>query len=224
MKIIITGSTGMVGKSILLESLNDNRIEEVLLINRTSLEIKHDKVKEVILKDFSNFKSIENEFHGYDALFHCMGVSSIGMSEDDFNKFTYEYTKSLIDVASNINPNMIVSYVSGTGTDSSEKGRVMWARVKGKTENYILNKQFKDAYMIRLGGLIPEKGIKSKTSWYNTVYVVLKPLFPLMKLSSSLISTTNLGKALLNTLFFPQELKVLENKDLNILAKKIPLA
>lgn len=220
MNIIITGSTGMVGKAILLESINDERIESVLLINRNPIELKHTKVKEVILSDFSNFQSIQDEMKGYDALFHCMGVSSIGKTEQEYTKFTFYYTQSLIDAVYEIIPNLIVNYVSGTGTDSSEKGRVMWARVKGKTENYILNKGFKDVYLIRLGGLIPEKGIVSKTGWYNTIYKIMKPLFPLMKKSKHLISTTNLGKALINTLFYPQELKYLENKDLNLISNK----
>ncbi|MCT4580607.1 MAG: NAD-dependent epimerase/dehydratase family protein [Flavobacteriales bacterium] len=220
MKIIITGSTGMVGKSVLLEGLEDDRITEILLINRNSVNLTHPKVKELLLNDFSNFSSIQNALVGYDALFHCMGVSAVGMSEQDYNKFTYEYTQSIVDTAYHANPRMLVNYVSGTGTDSSEKGRVMWARVKGKTENYILSKGFKEVYLIRLGGLIPEKGIVSKTGWYNTMYTIMRPFFPLMKKSKHLISTTNLGKALLNTLFYPQELKYLENKDLNKLATR----
>lgn len=210
----------MVGKSILLEGIEDDRITEILLVNRSTVNLTHPKVKELLLNDFSNFSSIQNELEEYDALFHCMGVSAVGMSEQDYTKFTYEYTQSIVDTAYHANPNMLVNYVSGTGTDSSEKGRAMWARVKGKTENYILSKGFKDVYLIRLGGLIPEKGIVSRTGWYNTMYTIMRPLFPLMKKSKYLISTTNLGKALLNTLYYPQELKYLENKDLNKLATR----
>ncbi|GGF70483.1 NAD-dependent epimerase/dehydratase family protein [Wenyingzhuangia marina] len=219
-KVIITGSTGMVGKAVLYECLESVDIEKILLINRRSLELKDDKIHEVILKDFSEVESIKNEMNGYDACFHCMGISSIGLNEEEFSKVTFEYTKKLTDVLYQTNPNMVVNYVSGKGTDSTEKGNVMWARVKGKTENYILNKGFKDAYMIRLGAILPEKGISSKTFWYNIIYVLLRPFFPLLKKSKNILTTTSFGKAMINTLFFPQENKHLENKDMNSLALK----
>ena len=219
-KVIITGSTGMVGKAVLYECLESVDIEKILLINRRPLELKDDKIHEVILKDFSEVESIKNEMDGYDACFHCMGISSIGLNEEEFSKVTFEYTKKLTDVLYQANPNMVVNYVSGKGTDSTEKGNVMWARVKGKTENYILNKGFKDAYMIRLGAILPEKGISSKTFWYNIIYVLLRPFFPIMKKSKNILTTTSFGKAMINTLFFPQENKHLENKDMNSLALK----
>ncbi|MDO3695704.1 NAD-dependent epimerase/dehydratase family protein [Wenyingzhuangia sp. chi5] len=218
--VIITGSTGMVGKAVLYECIENSDIEKILLINRHSLAINNNKIHEVILKDFSNIASIKNEMHGYDACFHCMGISSIGIDEEAFSKVTYEYTKKLTDVLYQANPNMVVNYVSGKGTDSTEKGNVMWARVKGRTENYILNKGFKDAYMIRLGAILPEKGITSKTFWYNIIYVLLRPFFPIMKKSKNILTTTSFGKAMINTLFFPQENKHLENKDMNLLALK----
>ena len=219
-KVIITGSTGMVGKAVLYECLESVDIEKILLINRRPLELKDNKIHEVILKDFSEVESIKNEMDGYDACFHCMGISSIGLNEEEFSKVTFEYTKKLTDVLYQTNPNMVVNYVSGKGTDSTEKGNVMWARVKGKTENYILNKGFKDAYMIRLGAILPEKGISSKTFWYNIIYVLLRPFFPIMKKSKNILTTTSFGKAMINTLFFPQENKHLENKDMNSLALK----
>ena len=219
-KVIITGSTGMVGKAVLYECLESVDIEKILLINRRPLELKDNKIHEVILKDFSEVESIKNEMDGYDACFHCMGISSIGLNEEEFSKVTFEYTKKLTDVLYQANPNMVVNYVSGKGTDSTEKGNVMWARVKGKTENYILNKGFKDAYMIRLGAILPEKGISSKTFWYNIIYVLLRPFFPIMKKSKNILTTTSFGKAMINTLFFPQENKHLENKDMNSLALK----
>lgn len=208
----------MVGKAVLLECIESDKIENILLINRTSLSISSPKIKELILKDFNQIEDIENELKGYDACFHCMGVSSVGLSETDFNQVTFELTKKLIDSLYKVNPKMVITYVSGAGTDSSEKGRVMWARIKGKTENYMLTKGFQDAYAIRLGVILPEKGILSKTGWYNTMYKITRPLFPLMKKSKNIITTTSFGKALINVIFYPQENKKLDNIDLNKLA------
>jgi hypothetical protein len=217
--IIITGSTGMVGKSILLEALEDDRISGVLLINRSSAGMTHPKLKELLVSNYEDLPLHTDAFKDYDTCFHCMGVSSVGMNEKDYSYVTYDLTKILADTLYEANPTMSMSYVSGVGTDSSEKGSTMWARVKGKTENMILHRGFSDAYMIRLGGILPEKGIKSRTGWYNAIYVVTRPLFPLMKQSKGIVTTTNFGKAMLNTLFFPQEKKILDNKDLNKLAR-----
>lgn len=210
----------MVGKSVLLECLESEKVEKVTLINRSTVGIDHPKINEVLLKDFSQIKTYRTDLGMPDACFHCMGVSALGMSEEKYTHITYELTKILTDLMYDLNPDMVVNYVSGIGTDSSEKGSSNWARVKGKTENYILNKGFKDAYMIRLGAILPEKGIKSKTGWYNALYVVMKPFFPLIKKSSNVITTTAFGRAMINTLFFPQPKKYLENKDLNSLALK----
>lgn len=216
--VIITGSTGMVGKSILLECLTDDRIDNILLINRKPIDIRNPKINEIIVEDYSQLESHKEMFSKYDVCFHCMGVSSVGMNETDFNQITFILTKFLIDVLHAANPNMIVSYVSGQGTDSSENGKIMWARVKGKTENYIIQKGFKKTYMIRLGALLPEKGIKSRTGWYNGIYTLTRPLFPLMKQSKNIITTTNFGKGMINIIFYPQDNNIINNKDLNRLA------
>lgn len=219
MKIIITGSTGMVGKGVMLECLDSSEVEKVLVVNRNSLDMKHPKLKEVILEDFTNFASIKDELVGYDACFHIMGVSSVGKSEEQFNELTFEVTKSLVDAAYEGSPNMVFNYVSGTGTDTSEKGRVMWARVKGKTENYVLNKGFKDAYMFRPGAIIPERGIKSRTGWYNAIYVIIRPFFGIMKKMKNVTTTTRIGSAMINSVYVNQDKKHLENADINILAE-----
>ncbi len=218
-KVVITGSTGMVGKSVLLECLESDRIEEVTIINRSSVGIDHPKIKEILLSDFSRIKEVRTDIGIPDACFHCMGVSALGMSEENYTHITFGLTKELADLMFELNPDMVINYVSGIGTDSSETGSSMWARVKGRTENYILNKGFKDAYMIRLGAILPEKGIKSKTGWYNALYVILRPFFPLMKKSNNIITTTAFGQAMINTIFYPQDKKYLENKDLNQLAR-----
>lgn len=181
MKVIITGSTGMVGKGVLIECVADKRIEEILLVNRNSIGIKDHKVKEVILPDFLQFETIKHELVGYDACYHCMGVSSSGMNEKKYEKLTYDVTESLAKTLFDLNPNIIFTYVSGQGTDSSEKGKIMWARIKGKTENLILNMGFKDAYAFRPGAILPEKGVKSKTKWYQLLYDIMRPFYFLLR-------------------------------------------
>lgn len=220
MKVIITGSTGMVGQAVLIECLESPLITEVLVINRSSLNKTHPKLKEILLKGFGQVETIAKDLRGYDACFHCMGVSAVGMTEEDYAKITFGYTKLLVDVLHQLNPQMVVNYVSGTNTDSSESGNTMWSRVKGKTENYILNKGFKDAYAFRPGAIIPEKGVKSKTKLYNFLYVITKPLNPLLKRMKSMTTSSKLGKAMINSILYPQDLKHLENVDINKLANK----
>ncbi|WP_299118305.1 NAD-dependent epimerase/dehydratase family protein [uncultured Tenacibaculum sp.] len=220
-RVIITGSTGMVGKGVLLECLDDVNIEKVLVINRSTLNIQHSKLEEVLLKDFSQLSSIKDKLIGYDACFFCMGISSVGMSEEKYIQITFNIVKVFSDVLHKINPNMVFNYVSGAGTDNSENGSSMWARVKGKTENYIFNKGFKDTYAFRPGAIIPEKGIKSRTNWYNIIYILLTPFFGLMKKSKNITTTTKIGLAMINSLHHTQTLKHLENKDINVLAEKL---
>jgi nucleoside-diphosphate-sugar epimerase len=218
MKVIITGSTGMVGKGVLLECIDDPGVEKVLLINRNPIGMSHPKIEEVIHKDFSDFLAIKNQMNGYDVCYHCMGVSSVGMSESEFNKFTFELTKALASVLYSVQPNMVFFYVSGMGTDSSEKGKVMWARVKGKTENMILNMGFKDAYVFRPGAIIPERGIKSRTKLYNIFYILFRPFFPLMKRIKSVTTTSKVGRAMINLYRHPQVNKHIEGEDINRVA------
>ena len=219
MKAIITGSTGMVGKAVLIECLDSEIIDSVLLINRQPIDVSHPKIKEVIHPDFTDFSSIREQLAGYDGCFHCMGVSAVGMSEERFTHITYTMTNALAETLYDLNPNMVFNYVSGTGTDSTEKGRVMWARVKGRTENLLLSMGFKDAYAFRPGAILPGKGLKSKTPLYNATDVVMKPLFPLLKKMDSVITSPEIGQAMINTVLHPQELKHLENRDIRRLAK-----
>ncbi len=218
MNVIITGSTGMVGKGVLLECLEHPKVDKVLVVNRNPIEMQHSKLKEVLLDDFSDPSSLEVVFKDYDACFYCMGVSSVGMSEEKFNHITYVMTSAFAKVCYTANRNMVFNYVSGTGTDSTEQGGVMWARVKGKTENFILNLGFKDAYAFRPGMILPEKGIRSRTGWYNALYVVFKPFNPLLRKLSSVTTTTKVGLAMIATVLYPQKLKHLENRDINHLA------
>ncbi len=219
-KAIITGTTGMVGKAALLECLDHPEVESILIINRRSIDIKYPKLKEVIHKDFFNLEAIESELKGYNACFFCLGVSSVGMSEEDFTKMTFTLTTTFAEAVKRQNPEgLVFNYVSGTGTDTSEKGKTMWARVKGHTENTILNMGFKDAYMFRPGIILPEKGIKSSTALYNTAYVILWPFYFLFRMSKSNTTTTKVGLAMINSVLRPQELKHLEGKDINEMAE-----
>jgi len=219
MKVILTGSTGMVGKGVLLECMDDETVEEILLINRSPIDISHPKIKEILHQDFTNFSSIKAEFKDYDACFHCMGVSSAGISEETYYKLTFTISEALANAIYNVNHNVLFTYVSGAGTDSSEQGSSMWARVKGKTENYILNKGFKDAYAFRPGAILPERGVKSKTKLYNFFYVITKPIFPLLKRMKSVTTTSRIGRAMINLNNNPQSLKHLEGADINKIAK-----
>ena len=217
-KVIITGATGMVGKGVLLECLDSPYIEEVLIINRSPLGLSNPKLKEIVLKDFADLKTVQDQLVGYDACFYCMGVSVLGLNEKSYTKITYEITKIFVDILYDLNPEMVFNYVSGTGTDSSEQGKSMWARVKGATENYLLNKGFQDAYCFRPGMIIPERGIKSRTTWYNLIYVLMRPFFPLFKKSKNVTTTSRIGKAMINSLQAKSNSKHLENAAINALA------
>lgn len=221
MKAIITGSTGMIGKGLLLESIDDKRIKKILLINRNAIGITHPKVTEIIHNDFSDFTSITDKLRAYDVCYHCMGISAAGLNEEKYTEITFNFTKALATTLFSLNPEIVFNYVSGTGTDSSEKGRVMWARVKGKTENLILNMGFKDAYAFRPGAILPERGIKSRTAMYNMAYFILRPIFPLMKKMKSVTTTTQLAKAMINIYYNPQKLKHLNSAEINRIAKDI---
>lgn len=217
--VLITGSTGMIGKGVLLECIEDPSIKSITLINRSPVDVQDAKIKEILLKDFMELETIAPQLENIDACFHCMGVSSVGLNEEQFSKLTFDITKKLADVCYAHNPDMVFNYVSGTGTDSSEKGRTMWARVKGRTENYVLSKGFKKAFMFRPGMIIPEKGIKSRTKLYARAYAVLKPFFPLLKKMSNITTTTKISRVMLNTITLPQaDLVYLENKEINQLA------
>jgi hypothetical protein len=210
----------MVGRGVLYECLEDDRIEKVLVVNRSSLEVSHPKLSEILLKDFTKVESIKNHLRDYDACFYCMGVSSVGMDEAKFTKVTFDTTKAFADTLYDINPNMTFNYVSGEGTDSSENNSTMWKNVKGKTENYILKKGFKDAYMFRPNAIVPEKGIQSKTKLYNLLYLILRPFYGLMKKSKKITTTTRLGHVMIESLYNSQEQKHIENPEINILASE----
>jgi len=217
MKVILFGATGMVGQGVLRECLLDTRVDRVLTIGRSTTGGTDKKLKEIALKDLSDYSAVEPELAGYDACFFCLGISSAGMSEADYRHITYDLTLAAATVLSRLNPRMTFVYVSGQGTDSSEKGRVMWARVKGATENAILALPFKAAYMFRPGIIRPLHGVRSKTALYQTFYTLLGPLLGLLAwiAPDSLTTTEQVGKAMLKVARDGAPLRFLENKDIN---------
>jgi uncharacterized protein YbjT (DUF2867 family) len=221
MKVIILGSTGMVGKGVLLECINNPDIAKVLVINRQSCNIADNKLSEIIHNDFFNFSSIKEQLKGYDVCFFCLGISSAGLSEEKYTRITYDLTMVFAHIMVELNPESIFCYVSGVGTDSSEKGRTMWARVKGKTENALLALPFKASYMFRPGYIQPGKGIRSKTALYRIFYLVLTPVYFLLKPFKGLVTNTrSLGIAMINVAKYGYDEKILHVKDINQLAEK----
>jgi nucleoside-diphosphate-sugar epimerase len=172
MNVIIFGATGMVGKGALLECLDDGRVENVLVVTRHPIAVSHPKLHDVVHHDFFDFLDIQPQFVNFDACFFCLGVSSIGMSEIEYHRLTYDLTLAAATaIASVTSRRLTFCYVSGEGTDSTERGRVAWARI-GKTENALLRLPFKAAFMFRPGYIQPLKGIRSKTRWYQALYNV----------------------------------------------------
>jgi uncharacterized protein YbjT (DUF2867 family) len=217
-KAIITGVTGMVGEGVLHECLLHPEVESVLVINRKPCGVKHKKLKEIIHKDFSDLSSIENQLSGYNACYFCAGVSSVGKKEDEYKRITYDLTLNFANTLVKLNPDMTFCYVSGVGTDSTEKGRSMWVRVKGKTENDLLKLGFKDAYMFRPGYIQPTKGLKNSYKIYKIFapfYPVLKTLFP-----KYFVSLEEIGQAMINVTLDGSEKKILECKDISYVAKQ----
>ncbi len=217
-KAIITGSTGMVGEGVLHECLNHSEVEKVLVINRRPCQVQHPKLTEIIHGDFSDFSKIEGELAGYNAAFLNMGVSSIGLSEEKYHYLTYELTMALARPLARLNPDMTVCYVSGSGTDSSEKGRIMWARVKGKTENHLMELPFRQTFMFRPAFMMPTEGLKHAYKAYK----YLSPLFPAFKyIFPKYVSTlSEVGIAMINSVNKGYHKKVLEVLDIIELARQ----
>ncbi|MGB8316794.1 MAG: NAD-dependent epimerase/dehydratase family protein, partial [Ignavibacteriaceae bacterium] len=166
-KAIVTGSTGMVGEGVMHECLNHPEVESVLVINRKSINPNHPKLKEILHNNFYDFSGIEDQLKGYNACFFCLGTTSVGKKENEYTKITFDITKSLTDILVRVNPELTFCYISGAGTDSSENGKSMWARVKGRTENYILNLGFRQAFAFRPAIIEPTNGLKNTLSPYK---------------------------------------------------------
>tara|TARA_B000000532_G_C18812101_1_gene381966 strand:+ start:56 stop:730 length:675 start_codon:yes stop_codon:yes gene_type:complete len=220
MDVLITGSTGMVGKSVLHECIKDRRVKNIYLINRNPVNLKSPKISELIISDFLKIGQLREKIKNCDACFHCMGITSFGQRSEYYYKVTFEMTKSITELVYSINSNSIMTYVSGEGTSTKENSKIAWANVKGKAENYILNRGLKDAYMIRLGLLIPENGIRAKTKLYDLFYTLMRPLYPIMKLLPNITTSSKLGMAMINSFYYPVSEKFLNNRKINKLSQR----
>jgi uncharacterized protein YbjT (DUF2867 family) len=216
MRILIFGATGMVGQGVLRECLLDPDIEAVVTVGRSATGIKNAKLREIVRPNLMDYADIETELRGFDACFFCLGVTSAGMSEADYERVTYDITLAAARTLARLNPGMTFVYVSGAGTDSTEKGRVMWARVKGKTENALLRLPFKAAYMFRPGAIEAAHGERSKTKAYRVAYSLVKPLLPLLRrfFPNSILTTEEIGLAMINVAESGAPKKILETSDI----------
>lgn len=217
-KAIITGSTGMVGEGVLHECLNNINVSEVLVINRKPCGVHHPKLKEIIHSNFYDFSKIKKELDGYNAAFLCLGVTSVGKKEEEYTKLTHTLTMHLAETLASVNKDMTVCYVSGTGTDSTEKGKTMWARVKGKTENDLMNLPFTKVFPFRPGFIKPTKGLKNAHKFYkfvNWLYPLGRLIYP-----KAFCTLSEVGKAMINSVYLDEDRKVIEGKDIIELAKK----
>ncbi|MEU7857654.1 NAD-dependent epimerase/dehydratase family protein [Nonomuraea sp. NPDC049141] len=196
MRVIIFGATGMVGQGVLRECLVDDRVEAVLTVGRTPTGRTHDKLREITHGDLLDLTPIEADLSGYDACFFCLGVSSAGMSEQDYRRVTYDYTLAAGDTLARLSPGSTFVYVSGVGTD--EHGRAMWARVKGQTENALLALPL-EAFMFRPGYIQPMHGVTSRTTWYRLAYVAMAPLYPVLRrlFPKAVTTTEQIGRAMI---------------------------
>ncbi|SFI59390.1 NAD-dependent epimerase/dehydratase family protein [Bradyrhizobium sp. cf659] len=219
MQVIIFGATGMVGQGVLRECLVDAGIDRVLVVGRSPTGVRNAKLTEIIHDDFLDYSAIESQLSGFDACFFCLGVSSIGMSEERYRHLTYDLTLAVATTLARLNPQMTFTYVTGAGTDSTEQGPRMWARVKGKTENDLLKLPFKGAYMFRPGAIQPLHGARSKTAWVQAVYTATGPLWSVLRrISPRLVtSTEQMGRAMIRVARQGYPRKVLEMEDINSL-------
>ena len=216
-KVIITGSTGLVGEGVLLECLENPSVAEILMINRRPSTLKHLKLKEVLVKDFFNIKDIKEELAVYDACFYCAGISSRGMNEADYTYITYDTVMHFAEVLLSVNTNMVFNHISGSHTDSTEKGSVMWARIKGKTENALMRLPFKKVYNFRPGFMKATEGQKNVKGYYKVIgsmYPLLKFLFP-----NNVSSMKEVGLAMINSVTKGYSKSILEVPDIKELAK-----
>jgi uncharacterized protein YbjT (DUF2867 family) len=217
MKVILFGATGMVGQGVLRECLLDPGVESVLAVGRSPTGQRDAKLREIVHDNFTDYSAVRSELAGYDACFFCLGVSSVGMNEERYRHLTYDITLAAATTLARLNPGMVFTYVTGRGTDSTEKGSLMWARVKGKTENDLLKLPFKAAYMFRPAGIQPLHGVRSKVAWIQAIYVGTAPLLTLLNRIAPKYMTTSeqLGRAMIKVARDGYPKPVLESEDIN---------
>lgn len=222
LKVIITGATGMIGEGVLYESLHHPEVEKVLVISRNPSGYSHPKLTEIIHSDFSDVSSLSGKLKGYNACYFCLGVTSLGKTEAEYTRLTYTLTMNFAKTLAPLNPEMTFCFISGASTDSSEKGKTMWARVKGKTENDLMKLPFKAVYHFRPGGIEPFLPLKPTQTYYKT-YKYLAWMFSLMKLLAPgiVIRLKDLAAAMINASLIGYPKNILEMKDMKVLAKEV---
>jgi uncharacterized protein YbjT (DUF2867 family) len=219
MHVVLFGATGMIGQGVLRECLLDPDVQRVLTIGRSAMRVQHPKLQEIMHGDMWNYASIAGQLRGFDACFFCLGVTSAGMSEADYTRITYGITMAAAETLCRLNPEMTFVFVSGAGADSSEQGRLMWARVKGRTENAILKLPFKASYAFRPGVVQPMHSERSRTAAYRVLYAMTKPLLPLLRRvwPGQVLTTEQFGRAMLFVVRHGAPKRVLESSDINAL-------
>jgi uncharacterized protein YbjT (DUF2867 family) len=219
MKVVLFGATGMIGQGVLRECLLDASVERVLTIGRSPTGQQHPKLSEIVVKDFAALAGMDAELSGYDACFYCLGVTSAGMSEADYRRVTYDMTLDAARALVARNPGMTFVFVSGTGADSTEHGRIMWARVKGAAENALLAMPFKAVYVFRPGFVQPLHGITSRTKLYSVFYSIIAPLYPLLEalLPKYITTTETMGRAMIKAAAQGSATRIHENPEINAL-------
>lgn len=222
MRVVIFGASGMIGTGTLIECLEDPRVTSVLVVGRTPTGVTHAKLREILHADFLDFTPLAVEFAGCDACFFTLGTTAVGKDEATYSRLTYDLTLAAARAMVAANPAMTFCYVSGDGTDSSERGRVMWARVKGRTENALLALPFTASYMFRPALIFPRKGVRSKTGWYQAFYSVFGPLYPLLRsLFPRYVTTTeHHGRAFVEVAATGFPGRILYSRDINRLAAR----
>ncbi len=220
MNVLLFGASGMVGQGVLRECLLDSGVQLVQTVGRTASGGESPKLREIVHADLWHYESIEQDLSGFDACFFCLGVSVSGMTEEAYERITYGITLAAAGTLCRLNPQMTFVYVSGAGTDSTERGRIMWARVKGKTENALMRLPLKGAYMFRPGVIQPLHGIRSKTAAYRIFYTFTKPLLPLLRAAfpNQVLTTEQIGRAMLKAVKTGYPKRVLESRDIRALA------
>jgi uncharacterized protein YbjT (DUF2867 family) len=216
MNVLVFGATGMIGQGVLRECLLDPGVDRVTVVGRQRTGEAHAKLREVVQPDVADLSALDAELRETDACFFCLGVSSAGMTEERYARVTYDLTLSVARQLVRLNPGMTFVYVSGMGTDASERGRTMWARVKGRTENALLALPFRAAYMFRPGLVQPVGGARSRTAWYRVLYAVTAPLLPLLRrvFPNSVTTTAEVGRAMLAVARHGYSTRLLESRDI----------
>ncbi|MFC3500354.1 epimerase [Micromonospora krabiensis] len=215
MRVVVFGATGMLGQGVLRECLLADDVTDVLVVGRTPTGRRHPKLREVTIPDLGDLDGVRDELAGVDACFYCLGVSSLGMDEATYTRISYDYPVAAARLLAEVSPSATFVYVSGVGTDSSERGRVMWARVKGRTENAVIA-LLPHGYAARVGFILPTQGVVSKTRWYRLGYAVTRPLFPLLRrlFPNQVTTTDRLGRAMLRVAREGSPRRVLAGRDL----------